>query len=175
MHEAPPLSRHLPVSAITPAGIDRDIKPTDAELQAIIDEFGLVALRAFDGKLVIRRSGDVITVDGRLQAEAVQSCIVSLQPVTQRIDQAFTRTLTREAAAEPSTVEEIIEIGDIDPPDVYAGDSIDIGGVVLEEFALALDPYPRAPGVEFTVPAELAADEDDSPFAVLKTLGKPDA
>lgn len=175
MTETHPFPRHLALSAISPAGSEREIVATDSERAAIVEDFGLVELRALVGHLDLKRSGDLVTIHGRIVAEAVQSCVVSLVPVVQRIDQPFVRRLTRGAAAEPSTVEQTIEIGEDDPPDVFTGDSIDVGLVLLEEFALALDPYPRAPGVEFTVPEEAAVDEPDSPFAVLKSLGKPDA
>ena len=39
----------------------------------------------------------------------------------------------------------------------------------MEEFLLAIDPYPRAPGVAFQ-PPEGMADKPESPFAVLKGL-----
>ncbi|MGV8839197.1 MAG: YceD family protein [Bauldia sp.] len=170
-----PFSRHVALSAISPSGSEREIAATDSERAAIVADFGLVALPRLVGRLDLRRSGDLVTIDGRLEAEAIQSCVVSLQPVTQRIDLAFTRRLLRGQPAEPSTDGETVEIGEEDPPDVFAGDSIDVGRVLLEEFALALDPYPRAPGVAFAVPEEAAEGEPESPFAVLKSLGKPDA
>lgn len=175
MTETHPFAKHIALSAISPAGSEREIVATDSERADIVEDFGLVDLRSLTGHLELRRSGDLVTIRGRITAEAVQSCVVSLVPVVQRIEQTFVRRLTRGAAAEPSTVEETIEIGEDDPPDVFTGDSIDVGLVLLEEFALALDPYPRAPGVEFAIPEELAADEPDSPFAVLKSLGKPGA
>jgi hypothetical protein len=44
----------------------------------------------------------------------------------------------------------------------------DLTAPLIEEFILALDPYPRAPGVEFQAPEGEGAPE--SPFAVLKGL-----
>ena len=43
------------------------------------------------------------------------------------------------------------------------------GTPLLEEFVLAIDPYPRAPGVEFAAPVD-AEPRPESPFAVLKAL-----
>jgi hypothetical protein len=43
----------------------------------------------------------------------------------------------------------------------------------VEEFMLAIDPYPRAEGVEF-IPPEGMGDKPESPFAVLKTLKSRD-
>jgi hypothetical protein len=44
----------------------------------------------------------------------------------------------------------------------------DLFAPLLEDFALAIDPYPRAPGVVFEAPRDLEAPE--SPFAALKPL-----
>jgi hypothetical protein len=48
---------------------------------------------------------------------------------------------------------------------------VDIGAIALEELALALDPYPRAPDADAILAASNAATDDDvearRPFAVL--------
>jgi hypothetical protein len=61
--------------------------------------------------------------------------------------------------------------GDDEVPDEIDNLHYDLAEPLLEEFALALDPYPRAPGVEFAAPAE-DDQKPESPFAVLKNLGK---
>ena len=45
----------------------------------------------------------------------------------------------------------------------------DLAAPLLEEFLLALDPYPRAPGVVFESP-ETGEVPPPNPFAVLKAL-----
>ena len=35
-----------------------------------------------------------------------------------------------------------------DGPETFAGDTIDVGALAEEFFALAIDPYPRKPGVD---------------------------
>ena len=61
-----------------------------------------------------------------------------------------------------------------DPPEPLEGGALDLGELVSEELALALDPYPRKPGVapvdlSFGAPEE-ESDEEDSPFAALAAL-----
>jgi hypothetical protein len=55
-----------------------------------------------------------------------------------------------------------------DPPDELVGDFVDLGSITAEFLALALDPYPRKPGISFESPQ--AADVRDSPFARLAEL-----
>jgi len=60
-----------------------------------------------------------------------------------------------------------------DSPETFVGDRIDVGAVAEEFFELAIDPYPRKPGLpDEAVPQVFgdAGDEDDkpvSPFAKL--------
>jgi hypothetical protein len=61
-----------------------------------------------------------------------------------------------------------------DPPDALEGDRIDLAAYVVEDLSLAIDPFPRKPGVEFEAPEQPG---EPSPFAVLAKLkgGAPDA
>jgi hypothetical protein len=54
-----------------------------------------------------------------------------------------------------------------------ADDTIDLGEVVVEQLALTLDPYPRAPGAVFdpaALPGYEAPEAEVSPFAALVKL-----
>ena len=61
-----------------------------------------------------------------------------------------------------------------DPPEILDGPTIDVGAMAEENFVLAIDPYPRAPGA--ALPAEVVAEPSGRPilpFAVFGGLGKP--
>jgi len=98
----------------------------------------------------------------------VQACVVSLQPVESELSGSITRTFGR---AEPDGDEG----GWVDPEaedsiDTLSEGQIDLGHVITEELALALDPYPRAPGAEFSPPAEPQPKAEAGPFAALARL-----
>ncbi len=112
-------------------------------------------------------------LEARLGATAVQTCVVTLDPVTTRIDQPLTRTWL--PGADASTTEIVIapdEDDEIEP----LTDRIDFGLVAIEALALALPAYPRKPGA--TLAASTAAgrgvapiDESElKPFAALAAL-----
>jgi len=46
----------------------------------------------------------------------------------------------------------------------------DLAAPLLEEFSLAIDPYPRAPGVAFEPQSDRAQKGEEGPFAALKAL-----
>ena len=96
---------------------------------------------------------------------------MTLEPLVARIARDFVRELhhtpnLHRVAAEKEVV---ITPGDDDAPEEIDSLHYDLAGPLLEEFLLALDPYPRAPGVEFQPPAGMG-DKPESPFAVLKGL-----
>jgi hypothetical protein len=59
---------------------------------------------------------------------------------------------------------------DAEGPDLFHAGTIDLGAIAVEHLALALDPYPRAAGVEFEGYREDEQDQLSSPFAALGRL-----
>lgn len=148
-----------------------DLAPGAEERAALAAELGLLALPALrlTGELRACGSRDW-ELTGQVQAEAVQPCVVTLAPVPARIDEAVRRRWTPDLATPEA---EEVEMGDdeVEP----LGAVIDLGAVLAEALALALPPYPRAPGAE--LPAEIAAgaeaaetEERRKPFADLSAL-----
>lgn len=112
----------------------------------------------------------------RLQAEVAQACVVTLEPVVAQIDHSFTRELhfAGPARRAPESPELDLPAQDIsmdegEEPEEIESLHYDLAGPALEEFLLALDPYPRRPGVAFDAEAHADAPPE-SPFAVLKSL-----
>jgi uncharacterized metal-binding protein YceD (DUF177 family) len=172
-----PFSRPIDVSAIPATGLERTIEAAAGERAAIAKEYGIPEVRSFAAAFTVgREAGGLIRVEGRVTADIIQNCVVSLVPVEQTIDEAVDFRLVEagsrraEALLRPAA-EVISDPGAADPPDVLAGSTLDLGGVALEHFLLAVDLYPRAPGAE--LPADVAkspGEGSDSPFAVLARL-----
>ena len=172
----PPFRRPIPVRTLSrkqPHAFD--LSPQGDEAGAIARFLGLEALRSLRFRGELAPCGDEgWRIEGRLSAKVVQGCVVTLEPVAQRIDEAVARSYVPEADYRPAA-----EI-DLDPeaedePDPF-GSVIDPGLLALESLALAVDPYPRAPGLP---PAEYRAappgvaplaDSDLKPFAKLAVL-----
>ena len=92
----------------------------------------------------------------------VQTCVVTLDPVTTRIDQPVRRTWLPDAAPPRA---EIVVAPDEDDEIEPLGDRIDLGLVAIEALALALPAYPRKPGATLGPVRRAPAkpDEDASP------------
>jgi len=139
--ETPEFSCIVVPSQLPAAGRSYDLEPTAAERAALAARFDLVSLDAFRAALhlVPVRGGAVLRLTGRIEARVVQRCVVTLEPVESAIDVPLDIVL-RPA---DTLTGEIDHEEDVEP---YWDDSIDIGEIAAEELALALDPYPRAPG-----------------------------
>jgi uncharacterized metal-binding protein YceD (DUF177 family) len=150
-----------------------DIAPTDAEARAIAALLDLQGLRKvrFAGRLTpLARGG--WRLDARLGATVVQSCVVTLDPVTTRIDQPVRRLWLADDA--PRTAEILVDPEEDDELEPL-GDRIDLGRVALEALALALPAYPRKPGAGLPAgaaeeAADLDAEPELKPFAGLAAL-----
>jgi uncharacterized metal-binding protein YceD (DUF177 family) len=115
-------------------------------------------------------------LDYRIQAEVTQACVVTLDPVVAQIDHGFARELhfAGPARRAPESPELDLPAQDIsmdegEEPEEIESLHYDLAGPALEEFLLALDPYPRRPGVAFDAEAHADAPPE-SPFAILKSL-----
>ncbi len=159
----------LPQNTPTPF----DLRPGTQSLAAIKDELGLLGLRKLSFKGDVRAQGkrDWV-VSGKLGATVVQPCVVSLDPVTTRIDLPVTRVFLADWS-DPDEEEFEIPEGDETEP---LGAEIDPQAIMIEALSLALPQYPRKDGAElgqadYTEPGKQAmTDKDVKPFAGLAGL-----
>lgn len=156
----------------------RDFSLTpDAGLRATIaSELRITGLRKlrFDGTLTPAGKTDW-RLSANLGATVVQNCVITLDPVTTRLNEVTERYYKHklpEPDAGPAGEMEVPEDTTLEP----LGEVIDLGAVMLEALTLALPQFPRAPGAEldratFTEPGKSAmSDADARPFAQLKAL-----
>ncbi|OWU82338.1 50S ribosomal protein L34 [Oceanicola sp. 22II-s10i] len=152
-----------------------ELRPGPAELEALKLDLGLDGLRklSFAGEIAPEGArGWRLT--GRLGATVVQPCVVTLAPVTTRIEEDVERHFVPGVPALDELPEEM-EMPEDDTVEPL-GDRIDPAAVMAEALSLALPPYPRAEGVEataqvFSGPGVAPMTDDDvKPFAGLKAL-----
>ena len=184
MDKHPPIaaefSRLVPVDRLEQGEVIEEISAREGECCALAARFDLVAIGGLRAELSLRRieSGPIVRVEGRLVAEVVQVCVVSLEPVANRVEEAFSLLYAPAGHIRPQRRggEEGGEDGSEWPEPIEQG-SIDIGEAVAQQLALALDPYPRQPGVRLEdVIGTFGGARPDAPaanpFAVLARLAK---
>jgi len=168
-----PFSFPVPVRDIDRQGRTYRLE-ADAEARAALAEaFGILAVERLASELRVRQAERGYLVRGPLEAEVVQTCVVTLEPVRQAVSEEIDLLLVparhdggRDAGGT------LADEADLDAPDTFTGNAIDLGAIASEHLALGLDPYPRAPGVAFAPHEE--GEKEPSPFAALARLKNRD-
>ena len=161
-------------------GISVDVSADAAERRALAARFDLLELPALRGHGRLERRGDEVVLRGWLEADVVQECVVTVEPVPARIRQPIERRYQFGGAGDARRLYEphgaVVVDDDADEVEPVIGREIDVGEAFAEELGAALDPYPRAPGAALDS-SDLgphvsvgSADRSGEPFAALRRL-----
>jgi uncharacterized metal-binding protein YceD (DUF177 family) len=174
MASSQPYSVPLDLGTLSNQPVEVKLKPGDAERAAIAKWLGIGALESFVATVQVSRSQtDRYAYDARFEADVVQACVVTLEPVNSHLNGEFSRNFLIGPKL-PARLGPVIKSHEVstladDEPEVLSSPFVDLAGPVLEELSLALDPYPRVPGVAFEVQGR-EEPPAASPFAVLESL-----
>ena len=175
-----PWSVPVVVAQIPDTGLQRAFEANAGQRQALADLGGLREVLSANASLdlTLMREGRVHVI-GRVKARIGQSCVVTLDPIENDIDEAIDLIF-----APPEQIPALADLVDEaatsdaeipDPPEPIVAGMIDLGRLATDALLLGVDPYPRRPGATFEPPAT-PADPEDHPFAALKVLrGNPDS
>jgi uncharacterized metal-binding protein YceD (DUF177 family) len=162
------------VAQIPDTGLHRDFEADRAVREAIAEAGGLREVLSASASLdVTPKSGGRIHVTGHVRARIGQTCVVTLDPIENEIDEPIDLVF-----APPEQIPDLSDLVDEaaeseteipDPPEPIINGVIDLGRLVTDALFLAVDPYPRRPDAIFEPPLE-TADPNDHPFAALKAL-----
>jgi len=168
-------TRTLPLSRLPR---DRDceflLQPDAAEREALAQELGVTALRKlrFAGALRAEGARDW-RLTGQLGVTIIQPCVVSLEPVSTRIDTPVLRSYVADLPEpDPEEEYEIPEDDSLEPLPA----SLDLVALLAEALALNIPLYPRADGASLGTSVYAApgvtpmTDEDAKPLAGLAAL-----
>ncbi len=170
---APEFCRVVDCDGLGPAPARHDIEADAGEREALARRFGLERLDGLAAKVSLKRTGDRrIAVDGSFLADLAQTCIVSLEPVPELIEESFSLVYASEEGT--GAVDLAYTLDDNDWPEPLLDGKIDIGEAVAQQLALALEPYPRALGAMYQNQGieGPASEAEVSPFTVLADIKK---
>jgi hypothetical protein len=174
MMTADPWSVPVVVAQLPDTGLHRDIEADPAARASMADVAGLREVLSASASLdVTPKNGGRVHVTGRVRARIGQTCVVTLDPIENEIDEPIDLVL-----APPEQIPQLSDLVDDaaesdveipDPPEPIVNGVIDLGRLATDALFLAVDPYPRRPDAVFE-PLIEAADPMDHPFAALKAL-----
>jgi uncharacterized metal-binding protein YceD (DUF177 family) len=172
--QADPWSVPIAVEQIPEAGLHRDIEADRAARDAMAELAGVREILSASASIdVTPDNGGRFHVTGRVRARVGQTCVVTLDPIENDIDEPIDLLL-----APPDQIPalaDLVDDGDEseaeipDPPEPIENGVINLGRLATDALFLAIDPYPRKPDAVFE-PLIAAADPEDHPFAALKAL-----
>ena len=164
----PEFSRVVPLARLGLEPFCQQIEATADEREGLARRFDLVSLDRLTATVTLRRQeGELILLEAEFEAEFAQECVITLEPVADRLVGSFSLLYgpvdDARAQVEPGTDDPVFE--------PLIGDAIDVGEAVAQELSLALPEFPHHP--DAPIDAAAVAEPADSPFAALAGLRKP--
>ncbi|MGL5115819.1 MAG: YceD family protein [Beijerinckiaceae bacterium] len=170
MSSIAPFAHRIVAMKIPRTGVEVSLSADAAQRMGIADELGLASVERLSATFeAIPAKGGQFRVKGEVRADVHQLCGVTLEPfpvaIVEKVDARF---VPEDALGEETAAEVIRTLDEEDPPEPLDNGAIDLARLAVEALALALDPYPRKPGVAFATEDE--AEAKVSPFAALAAL-----
>jgi uncharacterized metal-binding protein YceD (DUF177 family) len=166
------------VTDIPESGLSTGRRATPEELEAITRALDLVACSSVSATYTIMPTGGGhYRLSGRLQASLQQACVVTLEPVAEDVDEAFDVSFwPQDHMPEPASGE--IDLDDEPEIEPIVAGQIEVGRVVFECLAGAINPFPRKADAALervaASPRGRPDDKAENPFAVLAKIKEKD-
>lgn len=176
----PEFSYRLKVAHISANPVEVRLEADERERVALARLWNVLEVPLLTAELQVSRwKKDGVKIRGKASARIIQACVATLEPVEEVISETIEAILVPEGSRlarmpQADGGEMVLDPDGPDLPDTFVGDTIDAGLVVMEHVALAIDPFPRKPGVPYVERIESTAEDDKrpSPFAILSQLKK---
>lgn len=148
--------------------------------RAVAERLDLVALDTLEGEVLLKpiAGGPMLMARGTVRARFTQRCVVTLDPVEGALEERFEVEF---GPPEPDSLEETereFTLDEPDPPEPIRDGRLDLGELLVQQVALALDPFPRKPGVDLeraladAPNGRAEAVEQDAPTGPFAALAK---
>jgi hypothetical protein len=161
------------IEDVPEAGLKVERAATAAEREGIATALDLNACTALVAKYVLAPRGEGhFRLAGTLEAQVEQTCVVTLEPLSNKVAASFNVDYwpETEIPAAKGGVLDVHDEPDLEP--IVAG-RMEVGRVIFESLAGAIDLFPRKPGASFdslSAPPEGGSGGTGGPFAALAKI-----
>jgi len=165
---APGQPWHVPVRVedVPETGLHFDLVADDHVRAGLAALAGVPGLPRLEAAIDVTRQGNGLRATGRVSATVGQTCVVTLEPMENQVDEAIDVTFAPSSTDDLAHPDAAFEADE--PPEVLLDGTADLGAIAAEFLLLGIDPYPRKPDAEFAPPA--AEGAATTPFAALAKL-----
>jgi hypothetical protein len=173
MNDTSHWSAPVRVEDVPEEGCELTLTADPATREALARTAGVIGVPRLEARFRLDRHGKGgLHVTGTVSASVEQTCVVTLDPLTNEVSEAVDIVFDPAAPDAPLSGDEEAVLADAaDPPEPLVGDAVDLGALAADFLLLGIDPYPRKPGATFSPPAS-AEDAAAHPFAALAALKK---
>jgi uncharacterized metal-binding protein YceD (DUF177 family) len=159
------------LAEVPESGRHFDLVADEHRREAIAELAGVAAVARLEASFDLARHGrNGLHVGGRVSATVDQTCVVTLEPIENEIDEPIDLVFTPAVDSRADDVDGEVEIAVEDGPEPLVNGMVDLGAIATEFLILAIDPYPRKPEAVFEPPP--AGDDTAHAFAALAALKK---
>ena len=162
-----------PVADVPEDGLSIERAATDKEREEISRTLDLVACPSFVARYRIKpRSNGNYHLEGSLEATVEQTCVVTLEPLTNKVAQTYAVDFWPESEV-PEPSGGLVDVHDEPDMEPIVGGRIEAGRIIFECLASSIDLFPRKPGATFETPpegAQNAGPKPEGPFAALAKM-----
>ena len=134
------------------------LEASNKELSALAKRFQVQKIHSLKAYLTVYPS-EVVRIVGKLDALTRRECVISLEKFDEKMAEDFEVLYADNPSTESDEIIDAIDKG-----------RIHLGEIVAEQYGLALNPFPKKPGVRN--PYQDVAEEKPHPFANLKKFLK---
>lgn len=137
------------------------LEASDQELSALAERFDVEKIYSFKADLMVY-PGEIIRIQGKIEALTRRQCVISLEDFDEKMNEIFEVLYADDPPAESDEIIDKVDKG-----------RIHLGEIVAEQYGLALNPFPKKPGVQN--PYVEQEEEKQHPFADLKKILKKES
>ncbi len=168
-NSTPEFSFEVDLTALSSRPKHYKLKVEPVDYERLAERLGILALHSCEGEINIAVTRKVIQVSGKVSGAALRECVASLEEMKEEVSDSFELEFLRHSSPEsddkPVDVSALIE--------VHEGDILDIGELLIQQFSLAMTPFPRKDGAS-SLAVDYGKGGDVSPFANLHEILKKD-
>lgn len=184
--QLPPSEWFYPFSAESVPATGRDkvkIKAAPEHLGPIAERLGVQDVLSVEAemRLTLQNGGHILYISGHFDADVVQECVTTLEPITSHVaddfeawyadhNKAVSFSRAKHQVKSSEEGDEVQMLDEKDDPEPLVDGQVDLGEVVIQFLSLAIDPYPRNESLSEDEPV---VPHDDVADTVTQTQNLP--
>ena len=164
---APEFSFEIDLTGLSASEKQFRLKAEQSVCEQLAKRLGVIAVHSCEGEINLSATKSVINVSGTVRGGVTRECVASLEDMEEVVSDSFELEFFRNANA----LDDDKSLDETDLAEIHEGDVFDIGELLVQQFSLAMDPFPRKDNAP-SLAEEYGEDIEASPFAGLQDILK---